>query len=158
MSLTTSLSYAHEVQGDLLTPARVEAWSSFFSGDQEAVLAIFEDADFALPESLSALNGLLEGFAAWQVEYLPVLSSYGLFCFALPVDVLVYLVGRRRGAELLALLPYFVLPASLAFGPIVLYWHSIPNVYVTPLVLGTTGLSDDGGSNESDSQPRHLAA
>ncbi|MEE8704425.1 MAG: DUF6020 family protein [Olsenella sp.] len=158
MSLTTSLSYAHEVQGDLLTPARVEAWSSFFSGDQGTVLAFFEDADFTLPESLSTLNGLLEGFDAWQVEYLPVLSSYGLFCFALPVDVLVYLVGRRRGAKFLALLPYFVVPASLAVGPIALYWYSIPSVYATPLVVGTTGLSDNEDSYEPDSRPRHLAA
>lgn len=159
MSLNDSLNYAHEVESDLLTPARVEAWSSFFSGDQDAVLAFFDDADFTLPESLSGFNELLEGFDTWQVTDLPLLSSYGLFCFALPLDVLVYLIGRRRGTSFLALLPYLILPASLAVGPIALYWYSIPSVYATPLALGSTGLSAGvDASPESGSRPRHLAA
>ena len=123
------------------------------------ILAFFDDADFTLPENLSGFNELLEGFDTWQATDLPLLSSYGLFCFAFPLDVLVYLIGRGRGTSFLALLPYLILPASLAVGPIALSWYSIPSVYATPLVFGSTGLRAEADTSSVPGlQPRHLAA
>lgn len=144
-SLSLPLNYAHEVEGDLLSPVRITFWANgFFGGDEDAMRGFFSNCDFFLPPWLSGANTLLEAIDAWKSRHLPVFSSYGLFCFALPLVTFVYLISRKRLRGLCALLPYYLLLGSLYVGPMVLFWYSIPFVYALPLVLGIPFVPESG--------------
>jgi hypothetical protein len=155
-SLSLPLDYAHEVEGDLLSPVRITFWANgFFGGDEDAMRAFFSNCDFSLPSWLSGANALLENMDAWKARHLPVFSSYGLFCFAVPLVTFVYLVSRKRFRGLCALLPYYLLLGSLYVGPMVLFWYSIPFVYALPLVLGVP-FSSERGNRQRRSAPAEL--
>ena len=136
-SLDAPIDYGHDAQAELFTPARMDAWMSFF--DTRAQLDGFvASLDVAPRGELAPIRDTLESLDSLQRE-MPFMSSYGLWCIASPLITATYCLCTYGGRDL-RYLCYLSIPlaliASLLVGPIALYWYSIPSVYICPLILG----------------------
>ncbi len=150
-SLDVSIDYGHDAQAELFSPARMDAWMSFF--DTRAQLDGFvASLDVAPRDELTLLRDALESLDALQRE-IPLVSSYGLWCIALPFITATYCLctyGRSDLRYLCYLSIPLALIASLLVGPIALYWYSIPSVYICPLILGIPFAMGRGGRRRTD--------
>ena len=90
---------------------------------------------FPIPEPPSGLVPTIANKLDNAQAKLPLISSYGLYCFAIPFAVFVYAIARKNGTLFIATLIWAALFASFIVGPIALYWYTIPAAFTAPLVL-----------------------
>lgn len=144
-SLDIPINYGHDLEDELLTDARMEGWASFFpeggKREAESVLQVFRSER---PEPLQRPYEALERIDSIQAFHLPVLSSYGLYAFVIPITVAAWSIARRNLMSLgMSLVPLLLL-CTFLIGPIALYWYTVPIVYIAPLMLSFPLLSDRG--------------
>lgn len=64
-----------------------------------------------------------------------ILSSYGFWCFVVPLMSLGISIGRGNTTGILIALVGFLVLLSYLAGPMVLYWYSVSSVMIMPLLL-----------------------
>lgn len=90
---------------------------------------------FPIPDPPSNIFTTIANKLDHAQERMPLISSYGLYCFALPFLVFIYAISRRNGPLFIGTLIWAVLFVSFIVGPIALYWYTVPATFTAPLVL-----------------------
>ena len=143
MSYSEAISYAHDLDNDLLNPVRMEAWASFFNNDPirtEEVLGRFRSEPIGL---LAPLNTVLELLDRAQRIILAPFTSFGLYSLAIPAFVTLWALTYRNTHTMLAMTLPAMLFLSYIVGPIALFWYVIPSNYIAPLLLSAPFIFSD---------------
>lgn len=131
------ITYGHDSHEELESEPRMEAWSNaFFDGDRQAADDFFDSFDLNHPSWAYLLLSIEEWIDGFQSR-IPLISSYGFYCFFMPILAIAYCAATRNTRGLLALAVPVALMFSFLVGPIALYWYTIPMVYIFPIILCT---------------------
>ena len=149
-SFDNELSYSHSLYDDTLKRSSLMFWSkAFFDGNMSDARTYLEETySYTEPVVLETGRNALEELDMHQSQ-VRILSSYGLFCFAIPFSIVLWCVTRKRVAALATCTPAIMLFASFMMCPIALYWYSIPIVFITPMIIAIPTLYRGKRANAS---------
>ncbi len=133
--LTCPISFGHDSHEELVSEARMEAWAEeFFDNDKEATEHFFAGFNLGHPAWAQPILKIEERVDRLQAD-IPLISSYGFYCYFMPLLIAVYCILRRDARGLAAASIPLALLLSFLVGPIALYWYTIPMVYIFPIIV-----------------------
>lgn len=133
--LTCPINFGHDSHEELVSEARMEAWTEeFFGDDKEAAERFFGGFSLEHPVWSQPILRVEERIDRLQAAT-PLLSSYGFYCFFMPLLVAVYCILRKDARGLAAASIPLALLLSFLVGPIALYWYTIPMIYIFPIII-----------------------
>lgn len=131
MSLNENIIYNSDLHV-LDSDTQMGIWSTLpYVVDQKTVYS----SVFPIPDPPSNIYTTIANKLDHVQKHIPLISSYGLYCFALPFMVFTYAISRRNGPLFIGTLIWAVLFASFIVGPIALYWYTVPATFTAPLVF-----------------------
>lgn len=139
LSLRNPIAYGHNMHDELFTSDERLQWeAALFGGDASKSEAFF--AEFMRLPSLGESNSLAqfeEAVYTYEVTapIAKILSSYGFWCFVVPLMSLGISIGRGNTTGILIALVGFLVLLSYLAGPMVLYWYSVSSVMIMPILL-----------------------
>ena len=131
MSLNENIIYNSDLHV-LNSDTQMDVWDTMqYAVDKKTVYS----SVFPIPDPPSNILTTIANKLDHAQERIPLVSSYGLYCFALPFLVFIYAISKRNEPLLIGTLIWAVLFASFIVGPIALYWYTVPAAFSAPLVL-----------------------